>query len=230
MLYNHMNKKQAIKIFKIVAIIYVASFLIINWTDISWLFNYNVVGTAVDNFFNPYPSIDASTMDAYFYPNHSQNAVALQQIKEVKTIYTEKQNILEIPSLSLELPITFSRTTDKAVIMKDLNNGVVYYPGSVYPGQAGQIVILGHSAPLSWPNWQKWQFTKLGELKAGDVILLDYNNKQYKYIVRERTIIEKGQDVPVVNNDGTKNVLMLVSCWPPGSDYQRIVVESELSY
>ena len=111
--------------------------------------------------------------------------------------------------------------------MKDLNAGVVYYPGSVYPGQIGQIVILGHSAPAGWPKIKHdWVFSDLNNLSAGDIILIDLNNKQYKYIVKQKTIIGKGADIPEYGF--TKNVLTLVSCWPPGKDYQRIAVQAEL--
>jgi hypothetical protein len=102
-----MDKKKTIKILKIAVAIYLASFLIINWNDVSWIFNYKAVYGLVSDFFNPYPSIDASSMNAYFYPNHSQNqATAIhasqpvqiaqsaqpqQATKEVKTSYTDKQ-------------------------------------------------------------------------------------------------------------------------------------------
>lgn len=178
-----MDKNQAIKMFKIAALIYAASFLVINWSSVSWFFNYRAVGAVIDDFFNPYPGIDSSAMEGYFYPNHSkdnaQNSAA-QQIKQIKTAYTDKQNILELPSFSLNLPIIFSQNADKETILKDLNKGVVYYPGSVHPGQPGQIVILGHSAPLNWPKALRWQFTRIGELNVGDVVLIDLNSKQYK--------------------------------------------------
>ena len=222
-----MDKKQLIKTTKIVAIIYVASFLVINWNDVSWVFNYKEVSGLVSDFFNPYPSIDASSInDAYFYPNHSQNTGRV--IAEVKTAYTEKQNTLEVPKLGISVPIIFSQSTDKSLIMKDLNAGVVYYPGSVYPGQIGQIVILGHSAPAGWPKIKHdWVFSGLNNFAAGDIILIDLNNKQYTYTVRQKTIISKGADIPAYNSDN--NILTLVSCWPPGKDYQRIAVQAELN-
>jgi len=221
-----MNKKQLFKTTKIVALIYLASFLIINWNDVSWVFNYKEVSGIISDFLNPYPTIDASSInDIYFYPNHSQNTG--QTINEGKTAYTDKQNTLEVSKLGISIPIIFSQNTDKTAIMKDLDSGVVYYPGSVYPGQIGQIVILGHSAPMGWPKIKHdWVFSDLNNLSAGDIILIDLNNKQYKYIVKQKTIIGKGADIPEYGF--TKNVLTLVSCWPPGKDYQRIAVQAEL--
>jgi sortase A len=224
-----MDRKQAKKILKTAVLIYLASFLIINWNDVSWIFNYQEVSGLVSDFFNPYPSIDAATMDAYFYPNHSQAVTASQPIKNVEASYTDKQSTLEIPKISLSVPIVFATSTDKTSLAKDLDLGVTYYPGSVYPGQAGQIVILGHSAPPGWPTIKHdWVFTNLDKLKSGDTILIDLNNKQYTYIVQQETIIKRGADIPTATLTGNNNVLTLISCWPPGKDYQRITVQAEL--
>ena len=225
-----MEKNQGKKIFKIAVLIYLASFLIINWNDVSWIFNYKEVSGLVSDFFNPYPTIDASTIDAYFYPNHSQNTVtAPKAVADVKTSYTAKQNTLEIPKISISVPIIFADSTNKDSLAKDLDLGVVYYPGSVYPGQTGQIIILGHSAPPGWPTIKHdWVFTDLEKLVAGDTISIDLNNKQYTYVVRQKTIIKRGADVPEDTAAANSNVLTLISCWPPGKDYQRITVEAVL--
>jgi LPXTG-site transpeptidase (sortase) family protein len=223
-----MNKEATKKIFKIAVMIYLASFLIINWNDVSWVFNYRVVSGMVSDFFNPYPSIDASAMDAYFYPNHSQDVAKIVK-KEVKTTYTDKQNTLEIPKIAISVPIVFSVSSNKDLIMKDLNAGVVYYPGSVYPGETGQIIILGHSAPPGWPKIKHdWVFTNIDKLVAGDIIYIDLNNKQYTYKVIKTTIIKKGAEVPQDDMAINNNVLTLISCWPPGKDYQRITVQAKL--
>ena len=224
-----MDRNQAKKIFKSAVLIYLASFLIINWNDVSWVFNYKEVSGMVSDFFNPYPSINAATMDAYFYPNHSQNGAEVKIIKDVKTSYTDEANTLEVPKLGLSLPIIFATSTDKTSLMKDLDLGTVYYPGSVYPGQVGQIIILGHSAPPGWPKIKHdWVFTDLDKLSVGDDIFIDLNNKQYTYTVKKTTIIKRGADVPKDELNITNNVLTLISCWPPGKDYQRITVEAVL--
>ena len=225
-----MEGNKAKKIFKTAVMIYLASFLIINWNDVSWVFNYKEVSGLVSDFFNPYPSIDATTIDAYFYPNHSQVAVTTAKASStVKTNYTDKQNTLEIPKISISVPIVFADSTDKATLAKDLDLGVVYYPGSVYPGQQGQIIILGHSAPPGWPTIKHdWVFTDLEKLTQGDTISIDLNNKQYTYVVKQKSIIKRGAEVPADSAAISNNVLTLISCWPPGKDYQRITVEAEL--
>lgn len=223
-----MDNKALKKILKLALVIYVASFFIINWNDVAWIFNYRVVYGMASDFFNPYPSIEASALEGYFYPNHSNGESAGSGIN-VKTKISQKQNILEIPKLLLETPIVFSSSSDKSTVTKDLDLGVVYYPGSVLPGQAGQIVILGHSAPPGWPKIKHdWVFSELDALSPGDEVLIDLNGKQYRYIVKEKTIVQRGEDVPNNIDSENSNILTLISCWPPGKDYQRITVSAEL--
>lgn len=227
-----MDKKQAIKLAKFTAILYVASFLIFNWNQISWIFNYREVSNLIEDFFNPYPSIDAMAMNEYFYPNSSKNNTTVktaEALPEIKTVYTDKQNTLEISKINISAPIIFSQSTDKESLMKDLDKGVIYYPGSVYPGESGQIIILGHSAPAGWPKTKyEWVFSELNSLIEGDKILIDLNNKQYTYIVKKKTIIARGAEVPAYQSLNSDSVLTLISCWPPGKDYQRIAVQAEL--
>jgi LPXTG-site transpeptidase (sortase) family protein len=228
-----MNKEKAKKIFKIALLLYLASFLIINWNAVSWIFNYRTVSVLVSDFFNPYPSIEASHMSGYFHPNiktenistNSENLLA----ENINWVYTDKLNELEIPKLSISAPVVFSTTTNIGQITKDLDSGVVYYPGSVMPGETGKIVVLGHSAPPGWPKIKyDWVFSDIDKLSSGDLILISLNNKQYTYTVKEKNIIKKGEDIPTNNLINSNSILTLVSCWPPGKDYQRIAVSAEL--
>ena len=118
-----MERATAKKVLKVALMIYLASFLIINWNDVSWIFNYKEVGGLVSDFFNPYPTIQASSIDEYFYPNHSVNTTTT--VANIKTNYTEKQNTIEIPKIAISVPIVFSTSVDKNALAKDLDLGVV---------------------------------------------------------------------------------------------------------
>jgi LPXTG-site transpeptidase (sortase) family protein len=222
------EKKITIKAF---IIIYIISFIIINWNDISWLFNYKAVFGLADDFFTPYPSIKAvaSVNETLYLNNQNINPQNNSELQNIKPVYTSKENSIEIPSIGIIAPIIFSKTTDKNLIAKDLDNGVVYYPGSVLPGQNGQIIILGHSAPLNWPKIKHdWVFSKINNLETGDEIIVNLENKQYLYIVKEKTIIERGEEINSNMSPEDFNSLILVSCWPPGKDILRIAVKSYL--
>jgi len=223
-----MDRNLAKKILKIALAVYIVSFLVFNWSDVSWIFNYRVIYSIADDFFNPYPSIGSEEINALFYPNQSHVNLDIE-ISAYKPTFTEKQKMLEIPKLDLQVPIIFPENSDKKTVTKTLDSGVVYYPGSVLPGKQGQIVILGHSAPRGWPKIKyDWAFNDLDKLSPGDSVFVDLNNQQYEYRVRETMIINRGAEVPESAVLAGNNTLILITCWPPGKDSKRMVVIAEL--
>ncbi len=221
------NQKDLIKIF---IFIFILSFILINWNDVSWLFNYRAIEGLTYDFFHPYKDSKLLVSEIIMpvnVPANESNSVLAQGLKVYP--YANKDNSIEIPSLSITAPIVIGQSTDNIVLSKDLDKGAVYYPGSVLPGQEGQIVILGHSSPPNWPHIKyDWVFTDINNLKMGDKVILYFNNHQYTYKVRSKIIINPGQDVQQASLSDKSNILVLVSCWPPGKDYKRIAVETEL--
>ena len=225
-----MNKRQK-KILRAFIMIYLASFTIINWNDISWVFNYREVSGLLYDFFTPYEnsSLLVSADSIVISPRQIVQEVQAQKNDKIYP-YSEKTNSLEIPSISITAPLVIGETTNPKILEKNLNSGVVYYPGSVSPGQNGQIFILGHSAPPGWPKIKyDWVFSKINDLNFGEEIVLYFNNKQYTYKVIKKDIIKPGDDIESNGLDANNNILVLISCWPPGKNYLRIAVQAELS-
>jgi LPXTG-site transpeptidase (sortase) family protein len=110
-----------------------------------------------------------------------------------------------------------------------LDTGVVLYPDSVVPGDNGQTIILGHSAPVGWPKIKyDWVFSRLNELAEGDEIIVYFNNRKYTYIVSRKVFLERGEEISQEGLTNDENMLVLVSCWPPGKDLRRIAVEAKV--
>lgn len=222
------NKKQK-ELIKIYLVLVALIFTLINWNSVSWVFNYRVMSGLAYQFFNPYEDsrllVSANTLK--LPPNQAEQAVAI--VQKIYP-YSAKSNSIEMPTLQIEVPLVIGQSTEISALEKNLNKGVVYYPGSVLPGQNGQIAVLGHSAPPNWPKIKyDWAFTDINNLVAGDLVLIHFNNRQYTYKVTEKSIIQKGQEVGTNGLTGKNNVLTLISCWPPGKDYQRIAVYAELT-
>ena len=221
-----MNTKQK-ELVKIFLFLWIFLSVVFNWNTISWIFNYRVGSALVYDFFYPYNEdtrlVSASEQENKEAPSH------LASTKNIKAYpYTAKSNSIEIPSLNIEAPIVIAESFEKQALVKDLDNGAVYYPGSVLPGEKGQIDILGHSAPPGWPKIKyDWVFSDINSLKPGDLIVVNFNNKQYTYKVKNTVIIKPGEDL-TSENTKENNILNIISCWPPGKDYRRIAVQSEL--
>jgi len=221
------NQKQK-ELIKIYIFLFILMFTIINWENISWMFNYREVSSLVYSFFNPYQDSDllVSASNIKLPAKNPQPAAVNMAVYP----YSEKSNSVEIPRFNVSVPLVIGQNTDTKSLERDLDNGVVYYPGSVLPGENGQIAVLGHSAPPNWPKIKyDWAFTQINDLQAGDQIIMHFNNRKYTYTVTEKSIIKVGQEISTSGLTGSNNILTLVSCWPPGKDYQRIAVYSELA-
>jgi len=229
---NEEKKKKLKKIAKIFIAVYLVSFFVINWNDVSWIFNYKAVGGLIDDFFTPYPSIasDYISPTTNFIQNNSANNVQNNNINnQAKFTYSDKKNSLTIPAIGIDVPLVFAQSANKEFMAKYLDQGAVYYPGSVMPWQNGLAVVLGHSAPPYWPKIKHdWIFNDLNKLNVGDKILVIIDNKQYTYSVKGKTIVDREQEIIPKNLTASNNILVLVTCWPPGKDIKRILIEAEL--
>ncbi len=220
-MYFNLDKQKKI-FFKYFVIFFLFAFLVINWGDVSWLFNYKVVTKIVGDF-----------LQKITFSVSKQGGGGTRKLlerQETKCVFSEKTDWLEIPKINLSVPIIFPKKENKEIdFEKLLDEGAVFYPSSSLPGEKGETIILGHSAPLNWPKVRyEWIFSRLSELEKGDEIIIYYDYCKYRYIVFDKKILNKGESIPVFNNQD--NVLVLTSCWPPGKDYKRIIVGAKIKY
>lgn len=206
------------KIFlKYFLLVFMVSALIINWNEISWLFNYKAISGLVSGAFES--KIIAKTSDIF---EKKELPAPLKNSEP-----TDKENTLEIPKIGISVPLIFSEKATPKDLSKLLDQGAVYFPGSVLPGEAGQTVILGHSAPAGWPKIKHdWIFTRLNELTEGDEIFVYFNHRKYTFYVNGKVFLDRGEELPKPLTN-SKNILVLISCWPPGQDMRRIAVTAE---
>jgi LPXTG-site transpeptidase (sortase) family protein len=157
-----------------------------------------------------------------------KNSQAISEELLEQKVFINKPNSVLIPKIKIEVPLVFVDSTLPKDFINPLRRGVVHYP-SALPGERGRIIILGHSAPPGWPRINyDWAFSGLNKLENGDEVLIFFNNNQYKYIVREKTFLNSGQEIPSFSSDNSESELLLISCWPPGINHKRIVVRAEL--
>lgn len=219
------NKKQK-ELIKIYLVLFALALVVINWNSVSWVFNYRALSGFVYDFFHPYQE---STLLSNETGISIANAAQPSLVTAATFPYSQKANSLEVPAISLVTPLVIGSSTSIPSLERELDRGVVFYPGSVLPGEKGHMVILGHSAPPNWPKIKHdWVFTDLEDLRVGDQIFLHFNNTQYTYRVTSTKVIQKGEEITTNGLEESNNVLTLVSCWPPGKDYKRITVQAEL--
>jgi sortase A len=102
--------------------------------------------------------------------------------------------------------------------------GAVKHLSNFFPGDSGQMVLLGHHTTHHAP------FLYIKNLKPGNQIIInDYlTQKKYIYVVTGNEI-RMGVKAVDINYQGTAvPELWLITCWPPGYSRGAFIVHSKL--
>lgn len=112
-------------------------------------------------------------------------------------------------------------------IQHALRDGVVHYPGTARPGQAGNFFITGHSSYYPWDSGKyKEVFALLHELEVGDTYSVYYGGDLHTYRVTSKYEV-KPSDVSVLDQPTDKREATLMTCTPIGTTLRRLIVKAE---
>lgn len=105
-----------------------------------------------------------------------------------------------------------------------LTKGVAQAKGTAFPNQVGNMFIFSHSsANLLEATRYNSIFYLLSKLEKNDEIYIFYNGVKYKYSVTNKRIVDP-KDISYLSNKTTQQMLTLMTCWPAGTDYARLIV------
>jgi LPXTG-site transpeptidase (sortase) family protein len=123
---------------------------------------------------------------------------------------------IKIPSASINLILVEGSTS------KDLNWGAGHLTATPMPGEAGNCAIAGHRN-YTFGSY----FSRLGEVKVGDQITVEYNKNTYTYEAYEILTVLP-DDNSVLASDGDASILTLITCAPKGSNTHRLIIHGKL--
>ncbi len=117
---------------------------------------------------------------------------------------------------------------NKAAYQRALTKGVAHAKGSVFPGRTGNVFIFSHSS-VDFYEAMRYNsvFYLLDKLNAGDNIFLYMDGNKYRYQVFEKTLVEP-TNVSYLMEKTDRKLLTLMTCWPPGTTYKRLIVRAQL--
>lgn len=149
---------------------------------------------------------------------------------------TPYENRIIIPKIGKNIPLVdvhISQDVDfdhmENIFMQELENGIVRYPGTAMPGEQGNSFIFGHSSNYPWMKGNYNDvFALLDELVAGDEIIVYYGQKKFVYKVTDKKVVRPGDVKALSERDPNKKELTLMTCWPIGTTYNRLLVFTEL--
>jgi sortase A len=134
-----------------------------------------------------------------------------------------------VPKINVQIPVVYDeKSADEAAVQRALERGVIHYPTTVLPGQQGNAAFFGHSSNNIFNKGKyKFAFVLLHELVPGDIFYLTYDTKVYTYRVFDKKIVPPSE-VSVLNNvPGKAATATLITCDPPGTSTNRLVVWGE---
>src|SRR3989344_3252457 len=113
---------------------------------------------------------------------------------------------------------------NKKEYLEALKLGVAEASGLAHPGETGTTFLFAHSAasPLDYARYNA-VFYLLDRLVLGDEIELVYRGKLFKY---EVTSVQRlaSSDTKYLRLQEDEELLVLQTCWPPGTNWKRLVV------
>jgi sortase A len=133
-----------------------------------------------------------------------------------------------IPKINVEIPVVYDVAgTNEADIQHALERGVVHYSTTPMPGQKGNSVIVGHSSNNIFNQGKyKFAFVLLSKLEIGDTFYLTKDGVRYAYKIYEKKIVPPS-DVSVLGPNDKTATATLITCDPPGTSINRLIVVGE---
>ncbi len=107
-----------------------------------------------------------------------------------------------------------------------LQQGVAHAQGTVFPGLLGNIYLFAHSTDNFWSVGRyNAIFYLIKDLVPGDEVVIFYQNKRYDYVVSGSNIVSPEDVSHIVDaQNASEETLILQTCWPPGTTFQRLLV------
>ncbi len=105
-----------------------------------------------------------------------------------------------------------------------LKQGVAHAKGTAFPGQRGNVYLFAHSTDIS-ANIARYNavFYNLEKLEEGDQIIIYFADRIHLYRVTEKKIVP-ASDVSVLEPQNNEEILILQTCWPPGTTIDRLLI------
>lgn len=158
----------------------------------------------------------------------SKNVSSTPIILDPNSTTAGPESEIIIPKINVEVPVVYNTpSVDEKDIQNGLENGVVHYVTTPNPGEEGNGVFVGHSSNnILNKGKYKFAFVLLNKLDNGDTFSLTKGGKRYTYKIYEKKIV-KPTDISVLSNQDKPATVTLITCDPPGTSINRLIVVGE---
>jgi LPXTG-site transpeptidase (sortase) family protein len=166
--------------------------------------------------------------------NNNKSATTTEVIdikREIETKVSVEEFSIKIPKIGafakVETNVSpFDKKEYLPILEQDL---VAHAKNTSLPGQKDRTMYLfAHSTSQGVQMVRKNSvFYLLGELMENDPIFINYNGKVYGYRVYSQKIVDANEIEYLNYQENGKEILILQTCWPLGTDWKRLLIFAE---
>jgi sortase A len=149
--------------------------------------------------------------------------------EEAKSYGVDSYFSIVVPKIDARSKIIPNVDTSNAKEYKDaLMKGIAHAKGTYFPGEQQKIFLFAHSTDTVL-NVERYNavFYLLGKLEKGDRIIIYFADDKYIYEVDEVYKTDKS-DTSIMMQETEGEVLMLMTCDPPGTTWRRLIVKARI--
>jgi len=162
-------------------------------------------------------TVPEPTSESLANTSNSDNDIAIAPVPDITN------NSINIPVLNIKAPISWRVANTASDVSSGLEKGIIQVDGTSLPGEKGNVYVTGHSSNYVWAKGSYNSiFAIVDQLVAGDIIYIKYNDTVYTYEVLNQKIVAANDLTILGQTDDSR--LTLVTCWPVGTSYKRLVV------
>jgi len=213
-------------IFSLVGILYIYEPIMISWVKYK-LIDQSAIGKVIEK-------IKVDSSEELIQPTIITNKPEDNKKTEPEPTPVPETDEFKIfiPKIGAEADIeTNVSSYDKTEYMAVLkNNMVAQASGSDLPGDGNgtMIFLFAHSSEQGvFDARDNPVFYLLGKMETGDDILIDYKGTFITYKVYTKKVVGSKETEYLKYTEDNKEILILQTCWPIGTNWQRLLVFAE---
>lgn len=159
----------------------------------------------------------------------SRNVSATPLILDPNSASVDASPQIIIPKINAQGPVVYDvPTIEEAAVQTGLERGIVHYATTPNPGEQGNAVFFGHSSGNILNRGKyKFIFVLLSWLEPGDTFYVQKDGVRYVYKVTEKKIVRPNEVGVLGPVEGKTATATLITCDPPGTNVNRLVVIGE---
>ncbi|MBI5127629.1 class D sortase [Candidatus Roizmanbacteria bacterium] len=145
------------------------------------------------------------------------------------SVQASSYSAMSVKEYNLSIPKLNIKDAKVVVAGEDLTKSLIHYLPKSLPGEYGNVVIFGHSTlpQLYNPKDYKTIFTYLPSMEKGDTIKVKVGEIEYEYQVYDMFVVDP-DEISVLEQQKDNSYLTLITCVPPGTYYQRLIIKAKL--